>query len=279
MARYGIGPIALAMATAGAFALGISIALAPAPATRQSNDAFPPVPAALAFPSAPPLHAEERAAFGQVIRDYLIENPEVLVEAFRVLEERQMLAEEQADFERVRANADALWNDSESWIGGNLDGEITIVEFIDYKCGFCKRAKPEVDALVAANADVRIIRREFPILGPESVLATRAALSVLNTDGPDAYEALSDQLMTFTGPITENVLRRFAERAGADADAMIAGMDDVEISQQIQSNRALAQRLGITGTPSFIFDERLVRGFLPQAQMEQTLELIRNINN
>ncbi|MEL7215683.1 MAG: DsbA family protein [Pseudomonadota bacterium] len=279
MARYGIGAIALAVATAGAFALGIGVAQAPAPAVVQSSDALPPVPAALAAPSAPTLPADERAAFEQVIRDYLIENPEVLVEAFSVLEERQMLAEAQADFDRVRANADALWNDPESWVGGNLEGEITIVEFVDYKCGFCKRAKPEVDALVAANADVRIIRKEFPILGPESVLASRAALAVLRTEGPDAYASLSDQLMSFTGTVTESVLRRFAERAGADPDAMFAQMDSVEISRQIQSNRALAQRLGITGTPSFIFGERLVRGFLPQAQMEQTLELIRNINN
>ncbi|MEL6583607.1 MAG: DsbA family protein [Pseudomonadota bacterium] len=215
------------------------------------------------------LHAE--------IRDYIIRNPEVLVEAFDVLEQRQQLAEAQADFARVRDNAEALWSDPNSFVGGNLDGEIVIVEFLDYKCGFCKRAHPEVKALIERNDDIKLIRKEFPILGPESILASRAAISVLLNDGPEAYASMSDSLMSFGGRVTENVLRRFAERAGADADAMMAKMEDVEVSRIIQSNRALGQRLGISGTPSFVFGERLVRGFLPLPQMEETVTLLRRM--
>lgn len=215
------------------------------------------------------LHAE--------IRDYIIRNPEVLVEAFEVLEQRQQLAEAQADFTRVRDNAEALWSDPNSYVGGNLEGEIVIVEFLDYKCGFCKRAHPEVKALIERNDDIKLIRKEFPILGTESILASRAAIAVLLNDGPEAYASMSDSLMAFGGQVNENVIRRFAERAGADPDAMLARMDDVEVSRIIQSNRALGQRLGISGTPSFVFGERLVRGFLPLAQMEETVALLRRM--
>jgi protein-disulfide isomerase len=269
---YG-GVFVLALSGAAVFGAFQSIKPLPsaAPAPTMDTATIPTSDAPAALPDRATLHAE--------IRDYILRNPEVLVEAFEVLEQRQQLAEAQQDAQRVLANADALWNDPNSYVGGNVDGTITIVEFLDYKCGFCKRAHPEMKALLANHDDIRIIRKEFPILGQESILASRAAIAVLLNDGPEVYNDMSDSLMSFGGQITENVLRRFAQRAGADADAMLASMNDVEVSRIIQSNRALGQRLAISGTPSFIFGDRLVRGFLPLDRMEDTVALLRRLEN
>lgn len=262
----------------GATAVGVFYAPEPAaplapttPATAEPAAALPPAPGFEEISDRRALHAE--------IRDYILRNPEVLVEAFEVLEQRQQLAEAQADVQRVNANADALWNSPTDYVGGNVDGPITIVEFLDYKCGFCKRAHPEMQALLERNDDIRIIRKEYPILGQESIVASRAAISVLLNDGPEAYSEMSDNLMEFGGQITENVLVRFAERSGADADAMLARMNDVEVNRIIQNNRALAQRMGISGTPTFVFGDRLVRGFLPLDRMEETVAILRRLEN
>lgn len=230
-------------------------------------------------PAAVTTDLSDTAALHAEIRNYILRNPEVLVEAFEILEQRQQLENVQADFERVSANADALWNDPASYVGGNPDGPIVIVEFLDYKCGFCKRAHPEMKALIERNDDIRLIRKEFPILGPESILGSRAAIAVLLNDGPEAYNSFSDSLMEFGGQIREPVLRRLAERAGADADAMMETMNTVEVNRIIQANRALGQRLGISGTPSYVFGDRLVRGFLPLDRMEETVSILRRIEN
>lgn len=205
----------------------------------------------------------ERDAFGEAVRGYFLENPEVMLEIVTALEERQAATQATDDLELVRMNADGLFNDGFSWEGGNPEGDITIVEFLDYRCGFCRRAFPEVSELVATDGNIRIIVKEYPILGPESELASRFAIAAKLAAGEDAYKLVHDGLMDFRGSITPASLQAFAEREGLDAEKIIATMQLPRVDEIIESNRALGQRLAINGTPTFVFGSQMIRGYVP----------------
>lgn len=213
------------------------------------------------------MSADERAAFGDAVRAYLLENPQVIFEAAAIYEQQQEERARQADLALVADNKAALFEDTRSWVGGNPEGDVTLVEFLDYKCGFCKRAHGEIAQLLEADGNIRLIVKEFPILGPESVLAARYALAVKNVAGDAAYKAVGDALMTLNGAIAAPVLQRMSNTLGLDWTAIEAEMGSEAVTQQIRDTRALAQRLNITGTPTFVLDDEMLRGFLPADQM------------
>lgn len=221
------------------------------------------------------MSAEDRAAFGDAVRDYLLENPEVIFEAAAIFEQQQAEAAAQQDFELVAQNSAALFEDDRSWVGGNPEGDVTLVEFLDYKCGFCKRAHGEVAQLLEADGNIRLIVKEFPILGEESIIASRFALAVKNVAGDDAYKTVGDALMTFNGQIAEPVLQRLSNTLGLDWEAIAAEMESDAITRQLRDTRALAQDLNITGTPTFVLDDEMLRGFLPADQLAVLVETKR----
>ena len=206
---------------------------------------------------------EERAAFRSEIRAYLLDNPEVLMEAIGVLEAREATTQAATDEALVTANYDALVRDGHSWVGGNPDGDITIIEFLDYRCGFCKRAFPEVEELVASDGNIRLIVKEFPILGEQSSLASRFAIATKLAAGDDAYKAIHDELMGFRGNISQDALMNLAEAQGLDAAAIQTAMALPQVEEIIAENRSLAQAMQITGTPTFVIGGQMLRGFLP----------------
>lgn len=218
----------------------------------------------------------ERAAFRAEIRDYLLENPEVLMEAIAVLEERradEAAAQEQVLLEQYHAD---IFEDGYSWIGGNPEGDVTIVEFLDYRCGFCKRAHPEVQALLAGDGNIRMIVKEYPILGAESELASRYAIATKLLEGDEAYAAVHDELMEWDGPVNAGALQRIARTVGiSDHDAVLAEMESEAVTGIIAANRALAQVLQIQGTPSFIMEDNFVRGYVDLEQMQAIVADIR----
>ncbi len=221
------------------------------------------------------LSASEKEEFGAQVREYLLENPEVIIEAINVLEQRNAIAEAAADKELVAANADELFNDGYSWVGGNPDGDITLVEFMDYRCGYCRRAVPEVASLLAADGNIRLVVKEFPILGEASVLSSRFAVATKNVAGDDAYKQVHDALLEFSGEPNEVTLRRISDGLGLDSNAIIAAMDSDKVNEEIARTRALAQRMKISGTPSFVLGTELLRGFLPADQMQQIANGVR----
>ncbi len=221
------------------------------------------------------MSAEQTEAFGEAVRNYLLTNPEVIMEAVAVLEQRQQQAAAQTDEDLVRQYAEDLFYDGYSFVEGNPDGQILMVEFIDYKCSFCKRAHPDVKALLAANDDIRLVIKEFPILGAESTLASRAAASVLINDGDDAYYNFYDAVMTFNGPLNEATLTRMATDAGADAELMMQTVNSPLVTQIIQNNMRLAQNMQITGTPTFVLGGQMMRGYVPLAQMQIMVDDLR----
>lgn len=225
------------------------------------------------------MSAEERAAFGAEVRAYLMENPEVILEAVNLLEQQQAAAEANRDEAMVAANLEELINDGYSWQGGNPDGDITLVEFMDYRCGYCRKAAPEVTKLLAADGNIRLIIKEFPILGEASVLASRFAVATKHVAGDDAYHQVHDALIELGSEPNEVTLRRLADGLSLDADAILAKMDSDEVTSELRQTRALAQKLAISGTPTFVLGDQLLRGYLPADQMKILVEEQRAENS
>ena len=211
---------------------------------------------------------EERAIFGDEVRAYLMENPEVIMEAVSALEEKQAQAQAQADFTLVTDHADEIFNDGFSFVGGNPDGDITLVEFMDYRCGYCKRAFSDVEKLLAADGNIRFVVKEFPILGEQSLLASRFAVATKLVEGDASYKLIHDALMEYNGDISMPSLRRLGDTLGLDTKNIESRMDDPAITEQLQATRALAQRLQISGTPTFVLHDEMLRGYLPFDQLE-----------
>lgn len=217
----------------------------------------------------------ERAAFQAEVRAYLLENPQVIMEAVAVLEDRQAAAQAQGDAELLRVNAQDIFQDPASWAGGNLDGDVTLVEFVDYRCGYCRKAHDEVAELVARDGNIRLVLKEFPILGEESMLASRFAIAVRQIAGDAAYKAMHDALITRKGPISPQALGGMATAAGLDAEAVLARMDAPEVTAVIAANHALAGRLQINGTPTFVLADQMLRGYVPLDGMTQLVAAAR----
>ncbi|QDY68872.1 DsbA family protein [Qingshengfaniella alkalisoli] len=217
----------------------------------------------------------ERAAFRSEVRQYLIDNPEVIIEAVNALEQRQQDAQATTDQTLISENSDAIFDDGYSWVGGNPDGDITMVEFLDYRCGYCKRAFEDVEDLVSTDGNIRFIVKEFPILGPQSVLASQFAIAARNEIGMDAYKDLHDALFEFRGEISAEALETLATDLGLDAQTILAGMNDDSVMNEIQANHALGQALQINGTPSFVIEDQMLRGYMPLASMKDFVAELR----
>lgn len=215
-----------------------------------------------------PMTDEERALFRAEVRSYLFENPEVIMQAVEILQTREAETQAQADFDLVSQNADALFDDGYSFVGGNPDGDIVLVEFLDYRCGYCRRAHSEVAELLETDGNIKLIVKELPILGEGSVLASRFAVAVKQISGGDNYKAIGDALMSFQGDITLPALRRLGSTFGLDMETIEARMNSDEVTAEISQTRALAGALAINGTPTFVMQDELLRGYLPLQQMQ-----------
>lgn len=209
----------------------------------------------------------ERQAFRAEVREYLLENPEVLMEAISILEDRQAAQAAERDLQMVARFADDLFASGHDLVEGNPDGDITIVEFMDYRCSFCRRAAPEVSALLATDGNIRLVIKELPILGEQSTMAARFALSARYVVDEEAYGILHEALLTMRSDVSEASLVRLADDLGYDGRDILNGMQDPRIDDVIAANYALAQSLQISGTPAFVMGRQLVRGFLPRDAM------------
>ena len=218
----------------------------------------------------------ERDVFRAEIRAYLMENPEVLLEAINVLEQRQAEEEAVNDVTLLQTNAEEIFNDGVSYVGGNPDGDVTVVEFSDYRCPYCKRAHKEVTELLAGDGNIKFIYKEFPILGPDSLTTAQFAVAVLLQASPEKYHDVSNALMEMRGEPSEAALTNIAEEFDLDASALLEGMKSSEVTQIIQANRALGQRLKISGTPTFIIKDQIVRGYLPLENMQTIVKEARD---
>lgn len=211
----------------------------------------------------------ERETFRAEVRAYLLDNPEVLLEAMDVYNVKQQSQAAQRDVAMLEQYKDAIFNDPNSWVGGNPEGDITIVEFTDYRCTYCRKAFADVEELVKSDGNIRIILKELPILGPQSLISSQFAISVRQLYGDDAYKAAHDALISLRGEANPETLARLATELGHDAAAIDAHMAKPEVMAIIQANHELASIMEIDGTPAFVINGTMVRGYVPLAGMQQ----------
>jgi len=213
----------------------------------------------------------ERQIFRSEVRSYLMENPEVLMEAIQVLDDRQQQQQVTADTDLVARNEAALFANANDWTGGNLQGDVTVVEFMDYRCGYCRQAFAEVEDLVSKDGNIRFVLKELPILGEQSVMASRFALAVKMTAGDDAYKSVHDQFFSLRGDVNEQALQRIAKDLNLDWAAIQPRMASEEVGKVIADNHALAQAMQIQGTPTFVVGDTMLRGYVPEDAMAQVV--------
>jgi len=186
---------------------------------------------------------------GQDTRDYLLAHPEVLPEAMDVLQQRDMVA-------RIEPLRDELETPFPGAVMGNPQGSITLVEFTDYACGYCRQSLPDVEALIAANPQLRVVMREYPILSEGSADAARMALAAA---AQGRYEAFHNAMFAADGPSPENIAAA-ARSAGVDVERARAAIARGDYEAQLQNNVFLAQSMGFSGTPSWIVGNRVLNG-------------------
>ncbi|SFI83529.1 DsbA family protein [Celeribacter neptunius] len=217
----------------------------------------------------------EREAFRAEIRAYLLDNPEVLMEAVDVYQQRQEQQQVANDADLIAQYAEVIYNDENDAVYGNPDGDLVLVEFSDYRCGYCKKAYPDVHALLEKDGNIKLIVKEFPILGEASVLASRFAVATKLVVGNEAYLKVHDELMQARGDINEAALRRLAKSLEIDADPVFAEMDSDPVTAILAQNHQLATALQVTGTPGFILGDQMLRGYVPYDAMVEIVAEVR----
>lgn len=208
----------------------------------------------------------------RIVRAYLLDNPEILIEVQTVLETRQRDAQKVAQVEAIRGASDTIFQAEYDGIIGNPEGSVTVVEFFDYNCGYCKRALDDMQAMVASDPDLRFVLKEFPILGPDSRQAHIVSMAVRSV-APGSYEEFHTALLGTQGRANEASAVRIAVSLGIDEAALREAMKDPAIEKAFGETYELANRLSVTGTPSYVIGDEVVFG----AQGEETLtEVVRN---
>ncbi len=221
--------------------------------------------AAQQAPSGPVTTVPETDEFGAKVRAYLLAHPEVIVEAIQLLQAREQAAEAENVKQTITARAEEIFRDPASPVGGNPSGDATLVEFFDYNCPYCRSVAPVVAELRRADPSLRVVYKEFPILGPASEVAARAALAA-HRQGK--YEAFHDALMQTKDKVTEDMVFEVAAASGLDMAQLKQDMADPAITKAIDSTRELAAALGINGTPGFIVGDQLIPGAVDRAALE-----------
>lgn len=193
----------------------------------------------------------------EIVRQHLTENPEILVEMTTELDKRQ--AEEQAALQEkaISENADALFRSDKSFTGGNPNGDVTVVEFFDYNCGFCRRAMPDVLKLVDNDDKVKLVLKELPIFGEESEAAAKGALA---SKKQGKYFEMHQKLFSEPGKANKDKVLRVANELGLDVPQLEKDMESPEVKAALEEAHGLAQKLGLQGTPLYLIGDRSIPG-------------------
>jgi protein-disulfide isomerase len=217
-----------------------------------------PVGAQAAEPELPAEQVE------QIVRDLLLREPELVLQALEQLQRRQAAEQARRQQESIAANQAALVSDPASPVGGNPEGDVTLVEFFDYRCAYCRRVVSSMQALMQEDRQLRIVFKELPVLGEDSVRAARAALAA---ERQGRYTPFHFALMT-SEDLSPDAIRQLAAELGLDPDQLEQDMNAPEIQEAIDANYRLAQELGIEGTPAFVVGDELIPGAVDKGRLE-----------
>jgi protein-disulfide isomerase len=252
------------------------VLLAAGPAVAQSGGetgaAEAPAMSEPAGAGAAPVTPAERARVESIVRDYLLENPEILLEAMQVLEAREREALAAREREALATLVPTLLASPMTPAFGPEDASAVMVEFFDYQCGYCKRILPDIQAVMEEDEELLTIFVEFPILSEASVMAARAALA---SQEQDLYLDYHAALMSHRGPLDEAVIFELADGVGLDTERLREDMQASEIDAYLQTVRGLAQGLNVRGTPTMVIGEEIFRGAVPADTLRQAIAQAR----
>ncbi|TKT79206.1 DsbA family protein [Aquamicrobium sp. LC103] len=234
-----------------------------------------PAPAAASQPL--PVATADRGAVEAIVRDYLVANPEILLEVQQALEIKQQEQQRVAQTEVISGMSGQLFNAAHDGVVGNPEGDVTIVEFFDYNCGYCKRALADMEALVAADPQLRFVLKELPILGPDSQQAHIVSMAFRSL-APEKYGDFHRELLG-SGRANEATAIKVALAQGVDETQLREAMKDPAIAKAFGETYTLANELSITGTPSYVVGNEVVFGALGQETLAEKIEAARALTN
>lgn len=232
--------------------------------------------AAVAHEPAEPFSPAEKERIEEIVRDYILRNPEIILESVAIMQARQKAEEDARLQTALRDSREELERLPGDPVLGNPDGSVVLVEFFDYQCGYCKAMVGPLKTVIDRNDDLRVVMKEFPILGEVSVTASRASLAA---ERQGLYEPFHFALLGLRGRLTEAAIMQTAREVGLDMDRLARDMADPEIEARIARNHELAAELGIEGTPAFTIGDQLIPGAVNEAQLAALVDSTRQAGN
>ena len=215
---------------------------------------------------------EQRKAIEAIIHDYLTKNPDVLLEALQAAEDKIKGEARDKAAQALTTRHREIFDDPDTPVGGNPKGDVSMVEFFDYRCPYCKQVEPVLETLLGEDRQLRFVYKEFPVLGPDSVAASRAALAAVKQG---KYDVFHRALMALKGQINETAVFKTAESVGLDVERLKRDMTAPEIARALKANNDLAEALDIRGTPGFVVGDEIVPGAVDLASLKQLIAGVR----
>lgn len=259
--------LALPLAAAGGLALAVATG-EPAATAEEPSKAAEADPAAAAKVFSP----EQRSGIEAIVKEYLLDHPELFLEIQSALEKKLEEMEQEQLAKAISDNAAELFRREDAPIAGNPKGDVTVVEFFDYNCGFCKRGFPELAKLIESDKNVRVVFKELPILSEGSMEAARVALAA---KAQGKYWEVHRELMSTKGAINGEVALKAAAKHGLDVAKLKTDMQSPAVSKEIETVRTLAQKMGINGTPHYLIADKSIAG-APEDLFEQLAARVKD---
>ena len=225
--------------------------------------------------SYPKFDNAKKDEINELIKNYILENPEIIIEAIEIFQKKQSLNAIKKEKEIIKSLSGELYNDANSYFFGNENSELKIVEFIDYNCGYCKKNHEIMMNILNENNDIKYIIKELPILGESSLLASKFAVTIYLVDGPKIYKKFYDSLMGYNTQLNFEILKKISEKVGSSIKDFNSYINKDRINKVILKNLNLADKLSIDGTPTFIIEDNVFRGFISFDQLQEIIDNLR----
>ena len=222
------------------------------------------------------ISGSQRTEIEKIIREYLLANPEVLQDAMNELEKRQAAAETAKHQATIKDHAEQLFNSKRHVVVGNPQGDVTFVEFFDYNCGYCKRAMADMFDLMKADPKLKVVLKEFPVLGPSSIEAAKVAVAVRMQDRTGKkYLDFHQKLLSGRGQVDKAQAMAAAKEVGLDMARLERDLGSDEINRSLEESFKLAEKLGLNGTPSYVIGDNVVVGAVGLAALKEKINTAR----
>jgi protein-disulfide isomerase len=233
------------------------------------------VAGAIVFAGASAANAQQsKEDIEKIVREYILKNPEIIQEAIVELRKKQELAENSVRMKAIEANKQQIFESKRDIVLGNPKGNVTLVEFYDYNCGFCKRAVNDVAALLKSDPNLRVVLKQLPILSEGSVEAARVGVAV-RMQNPSKYWAFHTALMSAKGEANGVQALAAAQKAGLDIERIKKDISNPEVDATLHGVQELAKALAISGTPSYVLGDQLIPGALPYERLTVAIAQVR----